>query len=113
MAIKTKSIYEPKEESDGLRILVTRYWPRGIKKEHFNSWHKELAPSKHLLQSFKEGSIDWLHFEFLYRLEMNAQYASIMEASEIASKTTITLLCHEREGQNCHRHILKQLIASL
>ena len=34
--IRTKSIYDPKEESDGIRILITRYWPRGIKKEHFD-----------------------------------------------------------------------------
>ena len=33
--IKTKSIYDPKEENDGIRILITRYWPRGIKKRTF------------------------------------------------------------------------------
>ena len=41
--IRTKSIYDPKEESDGIRILITRYWPRGIKKEHFDKWYKELS----------------------------------------------------------------------
>jgi uncharacterized protein YeaO (DUF488 family) len=30
--IRTKSIYDLKEESDGIRILITLYWPRGIKK---------------------------------------------------------------------------------
>ena len=35
--IRTKSIYDPKEENDGIRILITRYWPRGIKKEYFDN----------------------------------------------------------------------------
>ncbi len=30
--IKTKCHYYPKDISDGERILITRYWPRGIKK---------------------------------------------------------------------------------
>ena len=29
---KTKSVYDPVEPSDGDRVLVARYWPRGISK---------------------------------------------------------------------------------
>ena len=28
--IKTKSVYDPVEESDGFRVLIMRKWPRGI-----------------------------------------------------------------------------------
>ena len=61
--IKTKSIYESIENSDGTRILITRYWPRGIKKEHFDRWYKDLSPSKKLLKDYKEGRIDFKLFE--------------------------------------------------
>jgi len=44
--IKTKSIYDKKELSDGTRILITRYYPRGIGKEKFDRWYRELSPSK-------------------------------------------------------------------
>ena len=30
--IKLKRVYEPAQADDGLRILVDRMWPRGIKK---------------------------------------------------------------------------------
>jgi len=42
--IKIKRVYEPKEKSDGFRILVDRLWPRGIKKEelHVDTWLKKL-----------------------------------------------------------------------
>jgi len=40
--IKIKRVYEKAEESDGIRILVDRLWPRGIKKEEakVNYWLK-------------------------------------------------------------------------
>jgi hypothetical protein len=31
--IKTKSIYDPKERSDGVRVLITRFYPRRIKRD--------------------------------------------------------------------------------
>jgi len=30
--IKVKRVYDPIEKDDGVRILVDRLWPRGIKK---------------------------------------------------------------------------------
>ena len=49
---KTKCLYDPVEQSDGDRILVTRYWPRGISREHLaiTDWLRELAPSKELIR---------------------------------------------------------------
>nr|WP_264358333.1 DUF488 family protein [Parachlamydia acanthamoebae] len=32
MEIKLKRVYDPVSKDDGLRILVERLWPRGIKK---------------------------------------------------------------------------------
>ena len=60
--IKTKSIYDLKEESDDIRILITRYSPRGIKKEHFDRWYKELSPSRDLLKKYKINKIDFQTF---------------------------------------------------
>jgi uncharacterized protein YeaO (DUF488 family) len=34
--IKTKSIVDPKEASVGIRILITRYYPRFMKKAHLD-----------------------------------------------------------------------------
>lgn len=32
MDVKIKRIYEPAEAADGVRVLVDRLWPRGVKK---------------------------------------------------------------------------------
>ena len=34
---------------DGTRILVMRYWPRGVKREQFHIWMRDLAPSRNYL----------------------------------------------------------------
>jgi len=61
--VKTKSIYEPAEEEDGIRVLITRFYPRGVKKSQFDSWVRELSPSKELLFSYKEAKISWAAYK--------------------------------------------------
>ncbi|MCH3490484.1 DUF488 family protein, partial [Enterococcus faecium] len=45
--IKLKRVYLDAEKEDGYRILVDRFWPRGISKEkaQLDLWLKEIAPS--------------------------------------------------------------------
>jgi Protein of unknown function, DUF488 len=39
--------YEPRTRGDGVRILVDRLWPRGLRKDaaDFDQWRKDLSPS--------------------------------------------------------------------
>jgi uncharacterized protein YeaO (DUF488 family) len=48
--IKTKRWNEPAEASDGLRLLISRYRPRGVRKgeEPWAEWWRPLAPSREL-----------------------------------------------------------------
>jgi len=50
MTIQTKRIYTTPAKADGLRLLVDRLWPRGMKKEsaQIDAWVKEIAPSHEL-----------------------------------------------------------------
>lgn len=106
--IKTKSIYEPKEKDDGYRILITRYYPRGIKKTHFDEWKRELSPSPNLLKSYKEGKIDWKRYERDFVNEMKSH--SKMLQSLTSTNQNITLLCYEKDDTHCHRYIIKNMI---
>ena len=40
MAVKTKNIYEPVESTDGCRVLVMRFWPRGVSKNKDDLVHR-------------------------------------------------------------------------
>jgi uncharacterized protein YeaO (DUF488 family) len=72
-AIKLKSLKEPTEESDGLRILIARYRPRYLRKEdeNWHVWWKELAPSKSLWKEYlKDKKINWDEYSRRYKLEI-------------------------------------------
>jgi len=113
--VKTKSVYDPVEISDGRRFLVTRYWPRGLSKEKLNlsGWIRDLAPSKTLLQDWNGATITWQQYERRYMTEIQGQQEQLSRLVGLSKEETITLLCFEREDNpHCHRHLLKHMIDS-
>jgi uncharacterized protein YeaO (DUF488 family) len=67
LVIKTKSIYQPSEENDdGIRVLVTGFYPRGIKKDKFDYSIRELSPSGSLLKNYRQGKYNWVEFKVAF-----------------------------------------------
>jgi uncharacterized protein YeaO (DUF488 family) len=113
VVIKTKSIYEPVEEDDGVRVLITRYYPRGVKKDHFHVWFRSLSPSANLLKQYKNGTETWEEFEEAFVSEIRHNSESSKQLKDILKRSkhsNVTLLCYERTGHNCHRYIVKDLL---
>jgi len=114
--IKTKSIRDPADATDGRRILVMGLWPRGCSKEQLklaapNGWRRNLAPSRELRQDWYGKKIQWSQYVTRYVKEMESQRTAIAELAELAKTEPITLLCIEDEDSpHCHRHLLKNLI---
>ncbi|MFQ5441922.1 MAG: DUF488 domain-containing protein [Thermodesulfobacteriota bacterium] len=113
--IKTKCIYDPASVGDGLRVLVTRYWPRGIKKEKCDRWLKELAPAPSLIKLWKSGAISWDEFKkkYLDEYASQAKLALLKELETLnkaAKGVDLTLLCMCRDEVRCHRAVLKDLL---
>ena len=109
--IKTKSIYAPSCQSDGTRVLITRHHPRGVSKDKYHEWLRDATPSKDLLAQYKAGLLTNDEFASKYKVEMESAIevvASLRLMHKMGS--TITLLCYEREGEFCHRHVLKEII---
>lgn len=48
--IRLKRVYEVPSPDDGVRVLVDRLWPRGIRKADlpYDAWPKEITPSPEL-----------------------------------------------------------------
>ncbi len=106
---------------DGFRVLITRYRPRGVRKEdeHWDAWWKEVAPSVelHALAYGKTGRppLDWEAYRRAYWSEMQSPEARarIDQLAERArSGETLTLLCSSAcvEEQRCHRSLLKAMV---
>ena len=79
--IKHASIYESKEraDGDGLRVLVMRQWPRGVRKECTDLWLKEAGPSRALLDAYNHAGLGWDEFEERYRSEMLNERPAVLE----------------------------------
>lgn len=71
--IRLKSIYAEVGPEDGTRILVMRWWPRGVKKERIDEWFRDVSPSRALLQAHQAKEITAPRFFEKYRREMSAQ----------------------------------------
>lgn len=95
MSIKTKSIYAPAETSDGRRILVTRYHPRGVKRTRYDEWDRSLAPSARLLKKYRGLlDVDWAEFERALLLELGANPDSMRVVRRLhAYSRTHTKFC--------------------
>jgi uncharacterized protein YeaO (DUF488 family) len=118
MPIHTRRWDDPPGKDEGLRLLVTRYRPRGLPKsdESWDEWMPSLAPSKqlHAAAYAKVGlGISWEIYRSRYLTEMKLQTQAIIDlGNRIREGLTITLLCSSqcvREAR-CHRSLLKELI---
>jgi uncharacterized protein YeaO (DUF488 family) len=122
MTIKTKCVYDKPEASDGYRVLIMRK-PMMINpalkefRKVNGKIHErhliDLSPSAELLKSWQIGTIKWHKFELSFINELNdnpAATADIYKLYEKSKTTDITLLCQEKDGEHCHRYLVKRLI---
>lgn len=110
--VQAKRVYEPASPDDGRRVLVTRYWPRGVSKESVDEYVSTLAPSRELLQSYRLGETPWEAFRERYLEEMRGedQLAEVDRLAKHARSERITLLCVCDEPERCHRWLLRELV---
>ena len=111
-SIKTKRIYTAPEVNDGIRILVDRLWPRGIKKESaaINAWEKEIAPSNELRKWFNHDSEKYPEFRRKYMEELDASEDAerfLGFVNEHLRSTNITLLYAAKDEEHNNALVLK------
>ena len=66
--VRLKRAYEPAAPEDGVRVLVDRLWPRGLRKADaaIDRWMKDIAPSTELRQWFGHDPGRWPAFHRRY-----------------------------------------------
>jgi uncharacterized protein YeaO (DUF488 family) len=92
--IKTKRVYDAPSSSDGVRILVDRLWPRGLRKEDaaISHWLRDLAPSDALRQWFAHEPARWPGFRKRYAIELASQREAVRKVRDLARRGAVTLL---------------------
>jgi uncharacterized protein YeaO (DUF488 family) len=113
--VQIKRIYEPAEKDDGIRILVDRLWPRGIKKEtaQLDEWMKAVAPSVDLRKWFNHDPAKWEEFQFKYTVELK-QNDAVKDLLNIVKKNKlVTLLYAAHDEHHTHALVLQQFINTM
>ena len=112
MQIKLKRIYEPASEADGLRVLVDRLWPRGIKKEDaaIDLWCKDVAPSAELRRWFGHVPERFAEFEHRYREELQQGDGYKELVAKISGHDVVTLLYSAKDHEHNNAVVLAEML---
>jgi len=108
-----KSIYDKPEPSDGTRIFVMRMWPRGVSRDKVDLWLKDLGTPRELIKKWKAGTITWDEYTIEYRESLKGKEKLLRSVAAQSKKSTVSLLCTERDPNRCHRSLLKAAIDEL
>ena len=126
--LQIKRVYEPAARTDGVRLLVERLWPRGVRKEklRLDAWLKDVAPSTELRKWFGHDPAKWTEFQRRYWRELDGHLGALQPILDAQSKGVVTLLfsshdaAHNNvvalkayiEGKKLKRNVRKRAVAA-
>ena len=113
--VSVKRVYEPAVPSDGVRVLVERLWPRGIRKKSLkmNAWLKDVAPSGELRRWFNHDPAKWTEFRRRYFVELNRHRDALQPILDAETHGNVTLLYSSHDTEHNNAVALKDHLASL
>jgi uncharacterized protein YeaO (DUF488 family) len=102
--VRVRRAYEPRSASDGVRMLVDRLWPRGLRKDaaHIDEWLKAVAPSDELRRWYGHDPAKFAEFRRRYaeELEEPERAAAFRHLAELAAHGPVTLLTATRDVEH-------------
>jgi uncharacterized protein YeaO (DUF488 family) len=110
--VKLKRAYESPSAADGVRILVDRLWPRGVKKSDaaIDHWVKKLAPSSPLRQWFNHDPARWHEFRRRYAMELQGHRDELEQLCQLARKGPLTLVYGARDVTHNDAVVLRDIL---
>lgn len=107
--IRLKRARDPLEEGDGVRYLVDRLWPRGVRKSDLllDGWLKEVAPSTGLRKWFAHDPLKWTEFLRHYFVELDQHPSAWKPVVEGARRGTVTLIYNSHDAEHNNAVALK------
>ncbi|HET6502025.1 MAG TPA: DUF488 family protein [Amycolatopsis sp.] len=108
--ITYRRIYAEVSPADGLRVLVDRVWPRGLRKENadVDEWMRDVAPSTELRRWYGHRPERFAEFRRRYRAELREpdRNRAARRLREIAGHRDVTLLTATRDVDHSQAAVL-------
>ncbi|HWM40053.1 MAG TPA: DUF488 family protein [Streptomyces sp.] len=107
--IRYHRVYDESSE-DGIRVLVDRVWPRGMRKEdaHLDRWMRDVAPSTELRRWYGHDPGRYAEFRRRYLAELRDpdHQEALRELKELARQGRVTLLTATRDVEHSQAAVL-------
>jgi uncharacterized protein YeaO (DUF488 family) len=112
LKINLKRAYAPASPEDGVRVLVDRLWPRGLRKSNagIDQWLKDLAPSTELRRWFGHDPTRWPEFRRRYKAELAHKAKMLGELRALARKRPVTLVFAARDEEHNDAVVLRDVL---
>ena len=110
--IRLKRAYLPPSREDGVRVLVDRLWPRGVRKSvaAIDRWLKEVAPSTELRRWFGHDPSRRAEFRRRYRAELSRNTYLLNELRAVARKGRLMLVYAARDELHNEAVMLRDVL---
>ncbi|HYD55952.1 MAG TPA: DUF488 family protein [Burkholderiales bacterium] len=107
-----KRAREAPSDSDGMRVLVDRLWPRGLSKEAVKAdlWLRDVAPSDALRRWYSHDVRRWTLFRRKYRSELARRPEVLDLLNDLRRQAPVTLLFGARDAEHCHATVLREVL---
>jgi uncharacterized protein YeaO (DUF488 family) len=112
--IRVRRIYDRTEPDDGIRVLVDRVWPRGLRKDRANldEWTKDVAPSTELRKWYSHDPEKFDQFRSQYRRELEdpTKRAALEHLRTLLENNPLTLLTATTDVKHSNATVLAELL---
>ncbi len=111
-ALRTKRAYEPASPDDGLRVLIDRLWPRGLRRSEarIDLWLRELSPSDALRQWFGHDPTRFAEFRQRYRRELSGHEPVLADLLRKSREGPVTLVFAAKDAAHSNAAVLGELM---
>jgi uncharacterized protein YeaO (DUF488 family) len=114
--VRYRRIYDDASADDGLRVLVDRIWPRGMRKQdaHIDEWMKDIAPSTELRRWYGHDPDRYAEFRRRYLAELREpeRQQTVQRLRETAGHNRMTLLTAARDLEHSEAAVLAHWLSS-
>lgn len=112
--VRLRRVYDPPAPGDGVRVLVDRIWPRGLRKADaaVDEWAKDVAPSPALRRWYGHDPRRYEEFHRRYAAELAEpeRRDALGRLRELARRTPVTLLTATRDLGHSQAAVLAELL---
>lgn len=113
VGMRIARVYDDPGPEDGVRVLVDRLWPRGMRKDDLRvgEWRPDIAPSTSLRQWYAHRPEVFEEFAARYEDELADHGDALDEIRSWMRKGQVTLVTATRDLEHSQAAVLATLLS--